>query len=177
MLGADSAAVGTFQAMNQTEAVHFVNHGALALLLDSVVKAFQPINKILLVSTNYDDRYFIRKIFPDSLICITDIFTWDLNGPPPKYFPRFDLAISSNVLMYSHCHEKWITNILSITNLYVFQDLKYRKRSLNSPYMGVDGDSIRYTFVPENTKQPSFALSDLPFSVCKYFEFEGIKSV
>lgn len=176
MEDASPSAAETLPAMNHTQAVHFVNHGALALLLDSIVRVFQPINKILLVTPNYDDRYFIKTLFPDSLICITDIFTWDLDNLPPKYFPRFDLAISSNVLMYSHYPEKWITHILSIANLYVFQDLKYRKRSLKSPHLGVDGDSIRYTLISESTKQPSFALSGLQFSVCKYFEFEGVKN-
>lgn len=146
------------------------------MLLDAVVRDFEPINKILLISPNYDDRCFIRKIFPEALIIATDIYTWNLNDPPPRHFPRFDLAVSSNVLMYSSAPEIWISNILSITNLYVAQDIKYLKRSSRYPYLGIDGDSMRYTLATENTPQPSFALSNLSVNICKYFEFEGIRN-
>jgi hypothetical protein len=153
-----------------------VNHGALAWLLDSVVKDFQPINKILLISPHGSDRSFVRKLFPDALIIVSQIYTWDLNNPPPGNYPKVDLAISSHVQMYADNPQIWIRNILSIANLYAFQDLKYRNRSAGELGLGTDADRMRYTLNPENTKQPSCALSELPFRVHRFFEFEGIKN-
>jgi hypothetical protein len=163
--------------MNEIQTGYFVNHGALASILDSVLKEFQPINKILLISPNRSDRDFVRKLFPDALIIVSQIYTWNLNNPPPDGYPKVDLAISSHVQMHADHPEVWIRNILSIANLYVFQDLKYRNRVPGSGVrLGTDHDVMRYTLNPEKTKQPSFALSGLPFRIHKFFEFEGIKN-
>jgi hypothetical protein len=162
--------------VDETQTAHFVNHGALARLLDSVVKDFQPIKKILLISPHASDRHFVRKLFPDALIIVSQVYTWNLSNPPPSQYPKVDLAISSHVQMHSENPELWIRNILSIANLYVFQDLKYRRRTTSESGMGTDADRTRYTLNPENTKQPSFALSGLPFRIHRFFEFEGIKN-
>lgn len=153
-----------------------MNHGALARLLEEIVPDFQPIRKILLISPSRSDRKFIQRLFPRALIIPSQIFTWDLNDPPPSHYPAVDLAISSHVQMYSADPERWIRNILSIANVYAFQDLKYRRRSANGLGFGSDGDRIRYTLKPEATAQPSFALEQLPFIVHSFFEFQGVRN-
>jgi len=159
-----------------SRALDFVNHGALARLLDRVVADFPPIRKILLISPSRSDRYFVRRLFPGALIIPSQIFTWDLNNPAPAHYPKVDLAISSHVQMYAADPERWIRNILSIANVYAFQDLKYRNRSREGCGFGVDGDCMRYTLKPENTRQPSYPLERLPFRVHEFFEFEGIRN-
>jgi len=76
--------------------------------------------------------------------------------------------------MYSKSPGTWIENILKITENFVFQDVKYRKRSEVAPYLGSDGDETRYALKSGNYQQPTFALSNLPSKQITYFEFAGI---
>ena len=161
--------------MDRIQMLQYVNHAALARLIESLDPVPRAVRKILLISPNEEDYRFIRRVFPGTRIFASFINDWNLNDPPPRRFPKVDLACSSNVLMYSNDPERWISNIVSIASLYIFQDVKYRKRSAEvSNHLGTDGDCMRYTLNPEKTEQPSFALSAVRHHVERYFEFEGI---
>jgi hypothetical protein len=160
--------------MRRSAALDFVNHGALARLLHAVLADRAPVRKILLISPSRADRYFVGRLFPGALIIPSQIFTWNLNDPPPTRYPKVDLAIASHVQMYAADPERWIRNILSIADVYAFQDLKYRKRSRQGLGFGVDGDCIRYTLKPEATRQTSYVLERLPYRIEHFFEFEGV---
>jgi len=160
--------------MDQTQILQFVNHGAMAKALFDYRSAILHARSILLLSPSLDDYRFVRKIFPGSSIGACFESDWNLDEPPPTNFIGFDLVLAFNVLMYSRDPSKWIENILKITKNFVFQDVKYRKRSEVAPYLGSDGDETRYALKSGNYQQPTFPLSDLPNEPTVYFEYAGI---
>jgi hypothetical protein len=86
--------------------------------------------------------------------------TWDLNAPPPEEI-ECDIVICHNVLMYSPAPSYWIKNIRSKCNLFIFQDVAFRRRSLSPPFLGLDCDNIRYRREEQNNPniQPTYILN------------------
>ncbi len=163
--------------MDQTQILQFVNHGSLARLIEAVGDDRLMVKKVLLIAPSKDDFAFVKRVFPSSLIFVSYLDDWDLNSAPPRNFPTVDVAISMNVLMYSDDPAKWISNILLISNRFIFLDIKYRKRSSGPFALGEDGDRFRYSLHPESTsRQPTFALSSTGYAIEQYLEFQGARN-
>lgn len=135
--------------------------------------------KILLLSPSLFDVQLIRKIFPGSSIYVALFEDWNLNDMPPNGIGSFDLAIASNVFMYSENPRAWFSNLLETANIVVLQDIKYRKRSNKFPYLGLDADKVRYTNKLNNyfnvePNQPTFELCQLSnVEIVYYNEYDG----
>jgi|GEM_PF-6544099 len=162
--------------MDKIQALQYVNHGALSkAILDSREKMLN-IESILLLSPGPSDYKFIKSLFPNAHIAAAFVCDWNLENSPPSDFIQFDLVIASNVMMYSTSPEKWIENILKNTSIFIFQDLKYRKRSEAPPYLGLDGDATRYALTQGNHQQPTYFLANLTVQPKIYFEYSGVSN-
>lgn len=131
---------------------------------------------LLLISPDRDDLQFARSRFPRARIFASFRWNWDLNRPCPFGADRFDLCLVSNVFHYSPDPALWYENLLATTRVALIQDLIWRKRSDSPPFLGPDGDAIRYEFNERgvhSAAERTFDLSmlDLQF---RYFEtFSG----
>lgn len=112
--------------------------------LDELLSNDATIRKVLLISPVVEDYQFIRRHYPHFKLYITQIHDWNLNDPCTLKLGRFDLAIASNVMMYSHAPQRWIDHVLGISRYFAMQDLVHRKRSAQAPYLGTDKDAVRY---------------------------------
>jgi hypothetical protein len=123
------------------------------------------VEKVLLLSPNLYDYRFWKSNIPCARFTVSTIRDWnldfDFNASKLKkrlLFSKclnshkiFDLVIAQNVFMYLGDPEKSIQHISKISNYLLFQDLKFRKRSLHSPYFGEDGDQSRYSIYTTST--------------------------
>lgn len=163
-------------SMNKVQALQQVNHAAVARMLCLLEDELSPVNSVLLLSPNDDDVRFVKSLFPHALISSLYESDWNLYDPAPDYVTCFDTAFAHNVLMYSKAPEVWIQNILRVSRYFVAQDIKYRKRSSEAPYLGRDRDETRYSLTPETCVQPTFDLMELPNRPIQYFEYAGISN-
>ena len=101
------------------------------------------IQTILLISPNRQQYDLFRERYSDSRICCADKYSWNLSD---KKGWRFDLIFAGNVMMYSPTPALWFENILQCSRLFLVQDLVNRRRSNIPPYLGSDGDAVRYQY-------------------------------
>lgn len=121
-----------------------LNLQELKVGLDELTRAEPSVRKVLLISPVGDDYRFIRQHFPQFDLYITEIHDWNLDEPSPLRLGEFDLAIASNVMMYSRSPQRWIDHILEVSRHFAIQDLVYRKRGATPPYLGDDMEAVRY---------------------------------
>jgi hypothetical protein len=132
--------------MNRTmlHLIGSINRGELKKAIDHLIHSHPDVRKVLLISPIVDDYQFIHRNYPQFDIYITRIDDWDLNHPCALQLGIFDLAIASNVMMYSHDPQRWIDHVLAVSRYFLAQDLVYRKRGSAPPFLGSDQDAMRY---------------------------------
>lgn len=162
--------------LNKVKLLDTNNHAAIARALDEIYNSELPQGPVLLLSPSFADYKFVKSILKNvkTLAIFQDL--WDLNQTPPVWLPRFGLSIASNVMMYSPNSDLWVSNICSTTNLFIFQDLIYRKRDIVSPYLGNDGDSVRYELVLRSDSKVVGVKGITASNWVHGFEFQGISN-
>jgi hypothetical protein len=153
-----------------------VNRAELKKAIDHLVHLHPGVHKVLLISPNVDDYQFIRHHYPRFDLYITQIGDWDLNQPCTLRLGSFDMAIASNVMMYSHLPQLWIDHVLAISKYFIAQDLIYRKRSSVPPYLGTDQDAIRFCHSGRSISTPfpaPFDLNSLRQPLAYFVTFQG----
>ena len=121
-----------------------INLQELKTSLDELLRTDPSVRKVLLISPVGDDYRFIHQHFPQFDLYITEIHDWNLDERCQLRLGAFDLAIASNVMMYSRDPQLWIDHILEVSRYFAVQDLVYRKRSAKPPYLGDDMEAVRY---------------------------------
>lgn len=138
-----------------------INLAEVKQAVDGLASSHPDIRKVLLISPVVEDYLFFKKSFPQFELFITLIGDWNLNERCPLPLGHFDLAIASNVLMYARHPQRWIDHVLEVSDYFCVQDLIYRKRSAQPPFLGTDTDTIRYCNSRENIASPFPAAFDL----------------
>lgn len=160
--------------LNKVKLLEINNHAAIARALDEINISGLQQGPVLLLSPSFADYKFVKSIFKNVEILTIFQDLWDLNQTPPKWLPHFGLSIASNVMMYSTNIDSWVTNICSISNLFIFQDLIYRKRDNLSPYLGNDGDSKRFELLMRSDGEVLGVEGIVSSNWVHGFEFQGI---
>lgn len=99
--------------------------------------------RILMLSPNHDQYHLFRRSFPTARLYASDRALWDLSKPRDWYF---DVIFAANVMHYATHPALWFSNILRACSTFLVQDLISRQRSDLAPFLGPDGDSMRYKF-------------------------------
>ncbi len=99
--------------------------------------------RVLLLSPNIDQYRLLRATHPEATIYSSDRFLWDLSKPKSW---TFDVIFAANVMHYSPAPRAWYDHVLGACELFVVQDLVNRRRSARPPFLGADGDRVRYQF-------------------------------
>lgn len=157
------------------------NHDKLSrhlyYLSSILLKTDRP--KILLLSPSTADINLVNHYFPSAIYFATDYFVWDLNFAFPVANVEFDLVIVSNVFMYSPNPTQWFENVMAISRYILVQDLISRKRSNLYPYLGNDGDSIRFEFASRGVKSDfdgAYNLDNVGAYCLDFESYPGIKN-
>lgn len=128
------------------EQIGSINRAELKKGIDKMLEGYPDTRKVLLISPIVDDYQFIKRHYPQFDLYITQIGDWNLDRPCPLRLGQFDLAIASNVMMYSHSPQTWVDHVLGVARCFVMQDVVYRKRSATAPHLGTDQDAVRFCF-------------------------------
>lgn len=153
------------------------NHAALAHALDHAIQALGGVHspQVLLLSPHANDWRFIKSRLPGARLYVATAKTWDLNDPLSGA-GYFDLIVASNVFHYSREPRVWFDNVLARTRYLVLQDLIYRRRSPRAPFLGNDGDAVRYCYsrrgVTSGFAEP-FDLSEIDARIVWFQDYEG----
>jgi hypothetical protein len=143
-------------AINRTNIVS-KNHDHLRLGIDFTLNNLPQTTsryRALLLSPNQQDIAFVKRNYPNIDIWVSTRADWNLDKPLDLMVGQFDLAIASNVFHYSSSPQIWLNHILSRARYLVVQDLVYRKRSASAPFLGTDGDRVRYSCSKCNVVSP-----------------------
>ena len=131
-------------ALRETEVDH-LNHAALDRALAWLEREHpQARPSVLLLSPHRHNVRFIARRLPHARLTILTRRQWDLNQPAASRLGRFDWAIVSNVLHYSHEPQRWVDHVLAVAGVLVIQDLVDRRRAEAAPHLAADGDAMRY---------------------------------
>lgn len=154
------------------------NHAALGQALRLLLRSCESIErpKVLLLSPVKEDVVFVKGVVPNGHFYASERFIWDINDRFPGPGPMFDIIIVSNVFHYSPDPEKWFVNVFGATRYLVIQDLVDRKRSGIGPFLGPDGDRVRYSYPDKgvvSTFPDSFDLGRLGEAVMWYHAYAG----
>ncbi len=101
-----------------------------------------------MLSPNETQYRLIQKIFPNANISVCTIKNWNLNNQSKRHY---DLICAMNVFHYAKQPAIWFENVLNACRYFWIQDIINRWRSKPGCYsqFGYDGDSMRYSFLPE----------------------------
>lgn len=154
------------------------NHDALGLALRYLLGSHECIRRprVLLLSPVRDDIAFVRRLVPNGYFYASERFIWDINDPFEGLGPMFDVVIASNVFHYAPDPGKWFSNVLGATRYLIIQDLVERKRSGMNPFLGTDGDRVRYSYADKGVISNfpnSFDLGRLGEAVLWFHAYEG----
>lgn len=149
------------------------NYGELVPVITLLERMASP-RSVLLLSPAGEDYRLWRAVFPRARILVYTVHDWDLGTPPPPGIGRFDLCIAQNVFMYARQPAQWFEHLSRVGRHLLIQDLVYRRRSGTAPYLGTDGDAIRYDLgVASEPRQPTFELSTVPIRRVHFHRFSG----
>lgn len=154
------------------------DYDALGLALRYLLGSRELIGlpRVLLLSPVKEDIAFVRGLVPNGDFYASERFTWDINDRCEGLGPMFDVVIASNVFHYAPDPGQWFSNVLGATRYLVVQDLIERKRSGTSPFLGTDGDRVRYSYVEKgviSNFENSFDLGRLGQAVLWFFAYAG----
>jgi len=141
--------------------VDAVNHAAVGRALIWLGSRFQfQEPAILLVSPHRANVRFLQQTWPQARLAIATIDDWNLDMPAPPEIGRFDLVVASNVLHYSHDPLGWLQRLGQLSRFVLLQDLIDRRRGDAPPYLGADGDAVRFAYAQMNEASPFEAAFD-----------------
>jgi hypothetical protein len=167
--------------MATSKATMAQNHDALGLALRYLLESRDSLRRprVLLLSPVKEDIVFVRGLVPDGDFYASDRFIWDINNRFESLGPMFDVVIASNVFHYSPDPEKWFGNVFGATRYLVIQDLVERKRSGKNPFLGTDGDCVRYSYVEKGVISNfpnSFDLGRLGDAILWFHDYAGVRN-
>lgn len=115
-------------------------------------------SRILLLSPNREQYCLFRKTFPRAKIYVSNRHSWDLAQSKDWYF---DIIFAGNVMHYARDPARWWKNVLRCCRRFVVQDLIDRRRSILPPFLGADGDRIRYELPSHGVRSTFSSAFDL----------------
>jgi hypothetical protein len=157
------------------EQIGSINRAELKKGLDALLARYPSASKVLLISPIVEDYQFIRAHYPQFDLYITQIGDWNLDQPCTLKLGTFDVAIASNVMMYSRHPQTWVDHVLAVARHFVFQDVVYRKRSAAHPHLGTDQDAVRYCLTARSVTTSFPTPFDLDQLTQKLFYFASYK--
>lgn len=161
---------------NSEALTQFRNYGEIVPAVTLLEDRCTP-RSLLLLSPGGDDYRFWRALFPRARILVYTVQDWDIGHPPPPSIGTFDLCVAQNVFMYARQPADWFAHLSKVGRYLLVQDLVYRRRSTSPPYLGEDGDAVRYDLgARSDPAQPTFDLSGLGIETLRFDRYTGYRN-